>query len=402
MSGLTSPIDRKLMRAMNQNMLLNLIRIHAPVSRTQLSVLSGLSSGTIVNIIAELLDQQLVVEQGIAESTIGRKAGLLDLDPEGGYVIGLSLIEEEIIAVALLNLLGEVVLTESWTAPLRSQGSTAVQALAKGVESFLARSNIPRPKILGLGCGFSGYVSAQSGHVIDDWIHQWHNLDVSTTLSHALHMPVYLDNIVNCLGCYEHLFGRGKQYRDFLVVTVGRGVGLAMVINGEVYRGAHGGGGEFGHIPSIPGGRLCECGKRGCLEAYASDPGMLASYHELCQAHPDDPLVPPDLTLAQIHAIAQQEASPLRQIFTRTGHLLGYGLVTLVNLLNPECIIVTGPDVTNKALLFAAMREILRHQAFSELSEHLQIVIESVSETCWAQGAGCLVLRHFFSSPLRL
>src|SRR5690242_10905009 len=146
MSRSASPVDRKLMRAMNQNTLLNLIRLHAPISRTQLMALSGLSSGTVVSITTQLLEQALIVEQGVAESTIGRKAGLLELHPEGRYVIGLSLIEEETIAVVLLNLLGEIVVSESWTAPLRHQGAAAVQALADGVAGFLSRSGIASDK----------------------------------------------------------------------------------------------------------------------------------------------------------------------------------------------------------------------------------------------------------------
>jgi N-acetylglucosamine repressor len=402
MAGSASPIDRKLMRAMNQNTLLNLIRVHAPVSRTQLIALSGLSSGTVVSIIRELLEQQLIVEQGTAESNVGRKAGLLELHPQGGYVIGLGLVEEETITMTLLNLSGEVVFSESWEAALRGQGAVAIQSLATEVASLLNRSGIPRHKILGLGCGFPGYVSAPNGRVVDDWIHLWHDLAVAPMLSQALKMPVYIDNIVNCLGCYEHLFGNGKQYQHFLVVTLGRGIGLAMVINGEIYRGAQGGGGEFGHIPSIPGGRLCECGKRGCLEAYISDQGLLASYYELCLAYPDDPRIAPGLSLSQLRVAVQQEDSPLCQIFTQAGHLLGCGLATLVNLLNPECIILTGPSITAKDILFDAMSNSLHKQTFSQLGDQLQLIIEPVTETCWAQGAGSLVLRRFFSSPLQV
>ncbi|MBV9615621.1 MAG: ROK family protein, partial [Ktedonobacteraceae bacterium] len=361
----SSAIDRKLMRTMNRKTLLNLVRLHAPVSRTQLMMLSGLSSATVVTLTAQLLEQELIVEQGIAESTIGRKAGLLELHPTGRYVLGLSLVEEETIAVGLFNLLGEVIYSESWAIPLRQQKVEIVQLLAKRVATFLTRCSVPREKILGLGCGFPGYVAAQTGHIVDDWIHRWHDLPVSSLLSQELQMPVYIDNIINCLGSYEQLFGHGKQYHDFIVVTLGRGIGLAMIINGEVYRGANGGGGEFGHIPSIPGGRLCECGNRGCLEAYVADQGLLASYYELCQAHPGDTEFPPDLTPAQLHTAAQEETSPFRQIFLHAGHLLGCGLATLVNLLNPECIILTGPNVMDNDVFFSAMRETLQKHTFS-------------------------------------
>ncbi|HEX7734932.1 MAG TPA: ROK family protein [Ktedonobacteraceae bacterium] len=404
MTHSAAAIDRKLMRAMNQNTLLNLIRVYAPVARTRLMALSGLSSATVVTLTAQLLELGLIVEQGVAESSVGRKAGLLELYPEARYVLGLSLVEEETVAVGILNLVGEVVYSESRAMPLRQQkrapAETLVEALAEGVETFLTRSGIARDKILGLGCGFPGYIAARSGRIIDDWIHQWHDLPISSLLSQRLEMPVYIDNIINCLGSYELLFGLGKQYRDFLVVTLGRGVGLAMIINGEVYRGASGGGGEFGHIPSIPGGRLCECGNRGCLEAYVSDQGLLASYYEFCQAQSSHSALPRDLTPLQLHEAAQEESSPFRQIFVYAGHLLGCGLATLVNLLNPECIILTGPNVSDNTIFFSAMRDTLRKHTFSELGDQLRLIIGSVAEASWAQGAGSLVLRHFFSTPL--
>src|SRR5437870_2807713 len=119
------PMDRKLMREMNQNMLLNIIRAHAPISRTQLKKMSGLSLGTIVGITAALIEQQLVVETGVAASTGGRKAELLEIYPEGGYVIGIDLREHEIIG-AMLNLHGNVVYAESWSATLRNKASQAI------------------------------------------------------------------------------------------------------------------------------------------------------------------------------------------------------------------------------------------------------------------------------------
>src|SRR5438094_3291 len=132
-----TPIDRSLMRGINQSTLLNLIRLNAPISRTQLVALSGLSTGTVVSITSELLKHQFVIEQGIADSSIGRKAGLLELHPEGSYVLGLSLVEDDEIVVVLLNLLGEIVSSACWHVPLRDHPESAVQIITEKVEVFL-------------------------------------------------------------------------------------------------------------------------------------------------------------------------------------------------------------------------------------------------------------------------
>jgi predicted NBD/HSP70 family sugar kinase len=389
------------MRGMNQSTLLNLIRTQAPISRTQLVALSGLSTGTVVSITSELLKHQFIIEQGVAASSLGRKAGLLRVHAKGGYVLGLSLVENDEIVVVLLNLLGEIVRSAYWHAPLRDPKS-AVQIIAGKVEEFLQDCAVPHDKILGLGCGFPGNVNTQTGSSVDNWIHNWHDLAISTPLSQALHMPVYIDNVVNCLGSYEKLFGCGKQYHDFLVITLGRGVGMAMLLNDDLYRGARGWGGEFGHIPCVPNGRQCECGKQGCLEAYVADHSLLDIYHELCQAHPNDPQLPINLSLNEIRVAAQQGNVLLRALLMQAGQHLGTALASMVNVFNPECIILTGIHVHADDLLFVSMREAMHEHIFSRLGDDLPVLIEPVTNDRWAQGAGALVLRHFFLSPAQV
>lgn len=398
------PMDRKMMRELNQNMLLNLIRLHAPVSRTQLKKLSGLSLGTIVGITTALIEQELVIETGVAESTGGRKAGLLEVYPEGGYVIGIDLREHEILGV-VLNLHGNVVYSSSWPATLRDNAAHAVDVIATGVEDFLARSKMPRSKMLGLGCGVSGPVNAQAGISVDSWILNWHHVEIGTPLSARLHMPVFVDNAVNCLACYEKLYGDGQKYRNFLLVTLGRGLGLATVIRDDLFRGAQGIGAEFGHIPFFfEDARLCECGNQGCLEAYVSHHGILSTYRALHA----DPLIiqPDDYSISAIHDLvrrAQEGETLALKTFEQTGIYLGAGLATLVNLFNPECIIIEGTEGHWVDFLLGTMKTAMRQHIFSQLGSHLELIVErDATMFNWARGAGSLVLRDFFSSPIPL
>jgi predicted NBD/HSP70 family sugar kinase len=211
--------------------------------------LSGLSQGTIVGITAALIEQQLVVETGLAESTGGRKAGLLEIYPEGGYVIGVDLREHEITG-AVLNLHGNVVCEELWPAPLRNNAAHAIDMIATGVEAFLARSPVPREKLLGLGCGISGSVNPQTGINVDSWILNWHNVELSNPLSQRLNMPVFVDNAVNCFASYEKLYGNGQRYHNFLLITLGRGLGMASVIRGDPFREGKGWEQSSGISPS--------------------------------------------------------------------------------------------------------------------------------------------------------
>lgn len=394
------PMDRRLMREINQNTLLNLIRAHAPISRTELKKLSGLSLGTIVGITAALIEQQFVAEMGMAESTGGRKAGLLEIAPEGGYVLGIEL-RERLVAGALLNLHGDVVYEESWPVPLRNNATQAVALLSAGVETFIEHSCVPRKKILGLGCGISGPVNARAGTSVDSWILNWHNVELVEPLTARLNMPVFVDNAVNCLASYEKLYGDGRHYHDFLLVTLGRGLGMAAVVRDDLYRGALGLGGEFGHIPFHISGRLCECGKQGCLEAYVADHGIVTTYYELTA---DVRIVNPgEIDTPEIDALyerACQGDAQADQAFKLTGEYLGIGLATLVNLFNPQCIILNNGGGHRADLLLASAQSTMYRHIFSQLGKELSLIVVQGDKTInWARGAGCLVLRDFFSSP---
>ncbi|MBV9257741.1 MAG: ROK family protein [Ktedonobacteraceae bacterium] len=396
------PMDRRMMREMNQNMLLNLIRTHAPISRTQLKRMSGLSLATIIGITTVLIEQQLVVEVGVARSTGGRKAGLLEIYPEGGYVIGIDLREYQIVGT-VLNLHGNIIYEEAWPMVLRNNAEQAVDIIAEGVKAFILRSQVPRNKILGLGCGISGIVDVRKGISIESWVLNWHGVELGEPLRKHLGIPIFVDNAVNCLACYEKLYGTGRSYADFLLITLGRGLGMAAVMKGDLFRGAQGQGAEFGHITFDVNGRLCECGNRGCLEAYVADSGVFTTYSELSSSSREIEVGAMSTEVSAIDylfARAQQGDTHAHEALVLTGTHLGIGLSTLVNLFNPTCVIITNGIGYQVDPLLTSMRVAMEQHIFSQLGENLKLIIEdNCSLINWARGAGCLVLQDFFSSP---
>ena len=399
------PMDRNLMREINQNNLINLIRLNAPVSRKKLKECSGLSWGTIVGITNILLEQQLIVETGVAESTGGRKPGLLELAPDGGYAIGISLKEYEIAGV-ILNLNGITVYDEVWHVPLRGNASQAVELIASSVEAFIERSQIPRCKIVGLGCGISGPVNTQAGISVDSWILNWHNVSLTKPLAERLNMPVFIDNAVNCLTCYEKMYGCGQRFQSFLLITLGRGVGLGCVLHDEIFRGANGLGAEFGHIPLAfqQHQRICECGNPGCLEEYVGDRGIIQTYRELSTRSLVIDPENPEQTIKELVLRAEQGDEAAIQTFYQVGQVLGTSLATLVNLFNPQGLLLYCGEVVNRAsLLFEPLKTSLFRHIFSNLGDDLDILVEASSDMQnWARGAGCLVWQDFFALPAKI
>lgn len=399
------PADRFLIRGINQSTLFNLIRTHAPISRPQLATLSGLSLVTVIKIVSSLLERHLVMERDYAESTGGRRAGLLEINPAGGFVVGL-IPQPDSLTAAILDLSGELIHTRQWPLSLRENYPQALNLIAQCVAELLEESRIPKDKIIGAGFGMSGLIDAERGYCIDAWLLGWKNVEISRPLEALIGIPVFVDNDVNCLTVYEKLFGQGQPYEHFLVVAIGRGVGLGIMTNGDLYRGAFGGAGEFGHTAVTTEGRLCDCGNRGCLETYVSFPGIVRNYREYIQVTSYNlTSETQELTLLEIVERSRGGEQAARAALQRAGTLLGVSLANLINIFNPECIVLSSPDlnILTDDLLVGAMHQEIKQHLFSQMGKDLRFFsAEQPGYESWARGAGCLVLRHFFVSPARV
>lgn len=398
--------DRFLIRSINQSILLNLVRGHAPISRPQLATLSGLSQATVIKITNNLIDRHLILEEEYAESTGGRRAGLLEINPEGAFAVGVMAQPSSLTAV-ILNLHSEPVYSQQWDVALHDNSRQAIDLVAQCLEEFFSRSGVPREKIIGVGLGLGGLIDAERGRCIDSWILNWQNVEISRPLEDRLKIPVFLDNDINCLATYEKLFGQGQPYHHFLVVAVGRGVGLGIVINDDLFRGAFGGAGEFGHTAVTTEGRLCACGNSGCLETYVSDAGIVKNYLECVRSNTYSlEMGIKEPTTHEVLELARNGDEAAKAAFHRAGILLGVSLANLVNIFNPECVILCGHDDDASILcgdwLLEPMHQAFKQHLFSQMGRDLHFIVERQDFESWARGAGSLVLRHFFASPARV
>ncbi len=184
---------------------------------------------------------------------------------------------------------------------------------------------------------------------------------------------------------------------NFLTVTVGRGVGLGIVANGQFYRGQNGGAGEFGHITIDPDGPLCACGKHGCLEAYVGDPGLVRTAQESAA---QGKLSASVQTLDELLTLAQAGEVAAIQIFEEAGHILGLGIANLINLFNPKKIIISGEGTREGDFLFIPMMESIQRNTMPGLFNPNIVEIAPWGDDAWARGAAGLVLRELFESPI--
>jgi len=382
--------SRKLMRAINRSNVLNTIKADGPISRTDITRILGLSAATISGITAELIENDLIFEKEAGDSQGGRRPILLALNPTGGYVIGFKLTEDHITGV-LTDLKATVIASQTF--PLSGHSTeNVILALEDGVDALLEKGGIRKNQLLGVGVGLAGIVDAQNGILRHSPILGWRNVPLRELLESRLGLSVTIDNDVNTLTLTEQWFGAGQGSDNFLTVTIGRGVGLGMVVNGQLYRGAHGGSGEFGHTVIDPDGPLCACGNHGCLEALVSDPVLLQDAREK--------LGDRKLTSDELLDRAKQGDKAAWEIYSKAGITLARGIANLINVLSPELIIISGEGVRAGELIFDPMRSALMKFVMPGLAEDTEIRIDTWDDNAWARGAAGLVLGEFFQSPI--
>jgi predicted NBD/HSP70 family sugar kinase len=381
--------NRVLIRAINRSIILNNIKTYGPIDRAQVARVTGLSPATVTGITSELIEAGLVFEKAPGDSRGGRPPILLAINPKGGYVIGIKLMEDHALG-ALTDLEATVIKKDLVT--LHDQSVTSViLMLTHLIERLLSNAGISKKKLIGVGIGLAGIVDFERGLLRQSPFFGWRDLPIRELLQPHVKVPIFLDNDVNTLSMAEQWFGAGQGIDDFLTLTIGRGIGLGIVANGRFYRGTGGGAGEFGHTLIDPEGPKCDCGKQGCLETYVGYPGLVRSSQRM------------DKNIMNIDdlfkGIEESDANILA-VLQNSGDLLGRCVSNLINLLNPKLIIVGGEGVRLGKYFFEPMQTAIQKYSVPEMFRDCQIRIEPWGDDAWARGAASLVLRQLFENPI--
>lgn len=385
------PVSKDLMRQMNRSLVLNTIRLKGPISRAQIARESGLSAATVSGLVTELIREDLIFEREEGDSSGGRRPVLLTLNPSGGFVIGIKLMEDHLIA-ALTNLEARVV--DSNNVPFTGMDPDDVIAvIVEGVAQLLTKNQIPQFKLFGVGVGLAGVIDQETGLLRLSPIFGWQGLPFGKMIQEKLAVPVYIDNDVNTVTLTEKWFGIAKDIDHFLTVTIGRGVGMGIVTNGRLYRG-RGGAGELGHTVVDPDGDLCSCGKRGCLETVVADPCLVEKAQKI------ERLSNEVQTVDDLRALAESGDPDAEAIYETAGEMLGRGIANLVNIFDPQMIILTGEGVKARDQFSGAMFAAIEAYTMAGLGRDLQVHIDELEDLAWARGAAGLVLRAVFESPI--
>jgi len=383
------------LRRDNRSVLLSALYFDGESTRQQLSAATGLSPASVSNVMRELLDERVVVEVGSIDSDGGRPRVLLRVNPEYGYVIGVD-VGETRVQVELFDLAMTVRAKADFPLGPREHDAQAVVAgILAGIDAVASDSGVDRARILGVGVGVPGVVQQYPEVSVDAQTFGWANVPLERLLRAGTDLPLRIDNGANTMGQAELLFGSGRGAQSAVIGLIGSGVGAAIISHGSADRGSTASAGEWGHTPVIVGGRRCRCGNSGCLEAYVGAEAILERYEEAggTVAAGDQ-----ETALAALLLDAATADTVAARTVDDTILYLGASIGGLINLLNPERIILGG---WAGLLLGASHLDAIRARAGEHAMRHpfrtTSIELCSLGPDAVAMGAATLPLERFLN-----
>ncbi len=380
--------SKRLIREINEALILDAVRTHGQRSRAEIAIDTGLSAPTVSGITADLISRNLLYEHSTGESAGGRRPVMLALNTSAGYVIGVKVTETTVIAV-LTDLAATVIHRRC-----RELDSTNVDHVVSLIADIVVelRSQVPGASVYGLGVGTAGVVDSRHGVVHYGTYAHWRDVPLGDLLYERTGLPTIVENDVNALAVSEHWFGIGKGVANLLVISMGRGIGLGLILDGRLYHGARGGAGEFGHVKVVNDDIPCACGGSGCLEAMIGGPA-LESIIEGVGGMP--------MSVEAAADAARAGDDSLRSVFVTAAQHLGRAISNLVNILNPELVVLSGEGSYAADLMLDSLNATLHEHIFDGLLDGVDVVVEPWDDEAWARGAASLVIAEMFQPALR-
>lgn len=369
-----------------------------PLSLTQLSKLTHKSLPLVTKVVNGLITEGYITETGLAPSTGGRRASLFLLNPDmQKYIVSVAM-DQFTTRMAIYDLARNLVYPIQTLDLALPGGAKAVDELVNFIDQHIKLSGIDIGNLLGVGIGVPGFIDAEHG-INHSHLKAKDGKHLGKYLTKKLGLPVLMDNDSSLIALAELHFGAATGKRDVMVANIGWGTGLGMIINGKLYRGSSGYAGEFSHIPLSNSNNLCSCGKRGCLEVETSLLVMTKRAKEeiengaatsMTQLFKDNTKNPGDLFLE-----AAKNHDPLAvSILSDAAFLIGKGLATLIHIMNPECIVLSGRGAIAGKILLPPVQQAVNEFCIPRIADQTHIILSELAANAELLAAASLVVEH--------
>jgi glucokinase-like ROK family protein len=393
-------------RRLNVAGVMEAMRVYAPLSRAELSSHTGLNPSTISSIISELIDGSFIQETTLQDDArVGRPGMLLTINPNGGCAVGLE-IGVDFFSIILTDFTARVLWRRRVEHPKdEPQISLLEKAEAHVSEAFeFAQNRGMRP--LGIGIGIPGLVDTLQGKLVYAPNLHWKEIPIRLIFSNRFQLPVFVENEANSGALGEYFYGAARGKDDYIYLSTGIGLGGGIMIGGKLFKGSNGFAGEIGHTTIYEGGEICGCGSRGCLETYVGPHYMIRRIRQtLEEGSPSviNDLLQGNLSRMTVDTVVEAARygdkialSALREV----GSHMGVGISNLINIFNPELVVVGGALSPASPWLIPMIQDQIRINALQPLLKTVNIIPSELGVDSCVMGAIALVLDNVLREPL--
>jgi predicted NBD/HSP70 family sugar kinase len=368
-----------------------------PLSCADLSKQIGKSLPLTTKLINELVRENILIDTGLAPSSGGRRAATYSLRHDVYFIVSVAL-DQYVARIAVMDMRnGFVTPVENFELQLLDNAS-ALTVLTKHIQHVIRKSGIDKQRILGIGIGMPGFVDVKKG--VNYSYFKTDNESFTAHLSGKTGLPVFIDNDSSVIALAELRFGLARKKKNAMVINVGWGIGLGLILDGDIYRGHNGFAGEFSHIPLFLNGKLCSCGKRGCLETETSLLVIVEKARQALQNGRLSMLKSQHLDSVE-HAwevlgnAALQGDEFVVELFSGIGYNIGKGVAILIHLLNPQTIILSGRGSSAGKIWQPPIQHALNAHCIPRLAAGTTIEISRLGYRAELIGAAALVMDNF-------
>lgn len=352
---------------------------------------------TVTKMVGELIEDGIVMDFGKMETPGGRRPNIYGLNQSSGYFIGVD-ISQKRVHIGLINFKGDLIDEQMDISFEEAHPHERFERLCEIIEDFMSHTVVPKDKILSIGINISGRVNPQTGHSYSFFY--FDERPITEIFEEKLGIDVSIDNDSRAMAYGEYIKGRVQAEKNIIYVNVGWGLGLGVIVNGQLYYGKSGFSGEFGHITAFENEILCHCGKKGCLETEASGSALYRKFLEKLHNGQSSLLTQQkenedEITLNDIIDVALQEDILAIELIEEVGNTLGKHVAGLINLFNPELVIIGGTLANAGDYLILPLRSAIKKYSLNLVNKDSSIKISKLGDKAGLLGASLLARSKF-------
>lgn len=383
--------NQQLVKQINKTLVLEKVMNEAPISRAFIAQQLGLNKGTVSSLVGELIDEKLVFETGPGKSSGGRRPVMLTFNKNAGYSIGIDLGVNYILSI-LTDLKGNII-KEIYQHLTERDYEKVYHFVKASIEELMKFAPDSPYGIVGIGVGVPGIINNEGEILIAPNLN-WRNINLKEQIEKDFNIPVIIENEANAGAYGEKLYGTGKDYKNMIYVSAGIGIGVGILINGEIYTGTNGFSGEMGHTTIMINGRQCSCGNEGCWELYASEKALLED------AEKRNILDSDCLSIEMLIEAAEDGNEAVIDIFNNIAKYLGVGINNIINTFNPELVIIGNRLSLLQKWIEEPIREHIKTHTTQYLQEDLSIQFSDLNKHSSPVGVSALSIENFLKTRI--